>query len=257
MPREEFGQWIWAFAGERRSEIESGHTSRSSEWVEVTDRPREAKSGEALTVRVVRQSRNAGPRVVTKRKLVRQCLWEEPFRTGADARVPIALLHKIYIWGEVQVCKITMVLFCGVVVCASCVNFWIKWAEVYFSVIYLDSGFPHSLSFVPFEAFVYWARFWFFLWSVAEVLRNGCRSEVFFSIVEAVAVYVVTEKVSGDVNDLPVHPNSFSGVFSSATLPADGVWAGRAFGKMPFVLCEAGVVFGINDSEFASGERDP
>lgn len=73
---------------------------RSCEWVEVTDLRRRASCGEAHTARVVRQSRNAGPRDVTKRKVFRQCPGEESFRSGTDARVSTALLHMIYTWGK-------------------------------------------------------------------------------------------------------------------------------------------------------------
>ena len=45
---------------------------RSSEWVKVTERPREASCGVELTVRVARQRRNTGPGDVTKRKVVRR-----------------------------------------------------------------------------------------------------------------------------------------------------------------------------------------
>lgn len=46
--------------------------ARSCEWVEVTDRPREANSGEVLSARLARPSRSAGAGDVTKRKVVRQ-----------------------------------------------------------------------------------------------------------------------------------------------------------------------------------------
>lgn len=36
-------------------------------------------------------------------------------------------------------------------------------------------------------------------------------------------VYVVADQVSGDVNNLAVHPNSGSGVFVFEALPAGGV----------------------------------
>lgn len=87
-------------------------------------------------------------------------------------------------------------------------------------------------------------------------MRYRCGAEVCFSIVEAVAVDVVTEKVIGDVNDLAVHPDSFSGLISRVALPADGVRAGGAFCDVPFVHCEAWIVFGVNDSEFAASEGD-
>lgn len=46
---------------------------RSSEWVKVTERPREASCGGELMVRVVRQKRSEGPKNAIKRKVDRQC----------------------------------------------------------------------------------------------------------------------------------------------------------------------------------------
>jgi hypothetical protein len=52
--------------------VNRNKAARSSEWVKVTERPREASCGVELTVRVARQRRNTGPGDVTKRKVVRQ-----------------------------------------------------------------------------------------------------------------------------------------------------------------------------------------
>jgi len=53
-----------------------------------------------------------------------------------------------------------------------------------------------------------------------------------------------------------VHPNflSFFGILEA--LPSGGVRAGGAFGEEPFVFCEAGVVVGVDDCEFAFCEGD-
>ena len=59
--------------------------------------------------------------------------------------------------------------------------------------------------------------------AVAQVLGYGCGSEICLSIVEAVTVYVVAEQVTGDVNDLAMHPNPFSCVIIGAASPSDGV----------------------------------
>lgn len=56
------------------------------------------------------------------------------------------------------------------------------------------------------------------------------------------------------MNDLSVHPDSFSVFFIWTALPSDGIQACGAFGEMPFMLCEARVIFGIDDCEFAAGE---
>lgn len=70
----------------------------------------------------------------------------------------------------------------------------------------LDSHFPFSLSFVPFETFVFRAGFCFCLGSIAEVLRDGGGAEIGPAIIEAVAVYMVAEHVFRDVDNLSVHP---------------------------------------------------
>ena len=48
-------------------------------------------------------------------------------------------------------------------------------------------------------------------------------SEVCLSIVEGISVYVVAEKFTGDVNYLPMHPDSFPGFFIRVALPSNGV----------------------------------
>jgi hypothetical protein len=45
---------------------------RSSEWVKVTERPKEGSCGGELTVRVVRRKRSEGPKNAIKRKADRQ-----------------------------------------------------------------------------------------------------------------------------------------------------------------------------------------
>lgn len=58
---------------------------------------------------------------------------------------------------------------------------------------------------------------------VVEVLGDGCGAEVCVSIVDAVAVYVVTDHFGGDMNNFAVHPDFLSGSFAPAGLPAGGV----------------------------------
>ena len=87
----------------------------------------------------------------------------------------------------------------------------------------LDSGFPLSLDFIPFEAFVFRACFRFCFGSVAEVLRNSGGAEIRSAIVEAVAVHVIAEQMVRDINHLAVHPYSLSGSAGAYSLPAGGV----------------------------------
>ncbi len=110
----------------------------------------------------------------------------------------------------------SIICFCGV-------YFVRERAEVNFFVIELNSGFPFSLSFVPFKAFVFREGFCFSLGAVAEILGHGCGTEVCLSIVEAVVVFVVADHVFWDMNNFAVHPYSLSGVFGFLALPADGV----------------------------------
>lgn len=56
---------------------------------------------------------------------------------------------------EVQRCKLAMIYLCGVVIGLCGVGFVSERAEVYFSVIELNSGFPLSLNSAPFKAFVF------------------------------------------------------------------------------------------------------
>lgn len=106
-----------------------------------------------------------------------------------------------------------MVLFSGGVVGPCSLDFAGKGADVYFSVIELDSDFPLFSSPVPFKPFVFRAGFCFCLGAVAEILRKGRGTEICLSVVEAVSVYMVADHVFRNINNLPMHPDSGSGVF--------------------------------------------
>ena len=71
-----------------------------------------------------------------------------------------------------------MVFLGGLVVSPGGGDFTVERAEVYDPVVDLDSGFDFSLVFVPFKALVFRAGSCFSLGFVAEVLRNGCGSQV-------------------------------------------------------------------------------
>ncbi len=87
----------------------------------------------------------------------------------------------------------------------------------------LDSNFPLSLDFVPFETFVFRADSCFCLGAIAEILRDGGGAEIRRPIVEAVAVYVVAEHMFRNIDNLAVHPYFLSQAAWSAALPASGV----------------------------------
>lgn len=68
--------------------------ARSCEWVEVTDRRREARFGEALTVRVARQSRSAGLKDVKQKRGVKGGhSGGQSFCSDTDLRVSMVLLR--------------------------------------------------------------------------------------------------------------------------------------------------------------------
>ena len=62
-------------------------------------------------------------------------------------------------------------------------------------------------------------------------------------------VDVVDYEMVGGVEDLAVHFDAFSVLFSDGVIVLRG-----AFGE-PGILAEAGIVFGIDDGEQATGER--
>ncbi len=132
------------------------------------------------------------------------------------------------------------------------VNFAGERAEIYLVPVALDTDFPLSLDLVPFEAFVFRAGFSLCLGAVADILRYGRGAEICLAIIETVAIYVVADHSRRHVDDFVVHPDSPSlpGVFR--TVPADSIRAGGALGQMPFVFCQPGVIFGVDDGKFAA-----
>ena len=131
---------------------------------------------------------------------------------------------------EVWAGKFAMILFGGVVVGFRGVRFAGKGAEVYFLAVELNSDFPLSLNFVPFEALVFGAGFCLCLGAVADVLRDSGGTEIGLSIIAAVTVYVVADHSTRHADDLVVHPNFLSVLAVSGTVPPSGVRAGRASG---------------------------
>ena len=61
------------------------------------------------------------------------------------------------LWTKAKICDCeeSMILLSRLVVCLCGGKLVIKRAEVYPSIIELDSSFPFSLNFVPFETFVF------------------------------------------------------------------------------------------------------
>jgi len=118
-----------------------------------------------------------------------------------------------------------------------------------------DCGAPPAFVFCEPDAFVSGTIFPFS--GVLGVLRDGCGSEVRFSVVEAVAVYVVDDEWGRDGDELAVHKYARIAAvcFSDRAFCVGGVFA-FCFAESPFVFCEARVVVGVNDGVSALGERD-
>ncbi len=80
-----------------------------------------------------------------------------------------------------------------------------------------------------------------------------CGSEVGLSIVEAVMVYMVNEKMVGRVDNLTVHLNRPPLVFADPLTPGGIICIFELFG-MPFVLAQALVIFGVHYGVLALSE---
>ena len=87
--------------------------------------------------------------------------------------------------------------------------------------------------------------------SVAVVLCAGGETEVGFSIVKAVEIYVVNHKTVRDIYYLAVHTNRASPCVLSDVGVAFGVKGAAIFRGKPFGPAEPIVIVGVNDGEFA------
>ena len=74
----------------------------------------------------------------------------------------------------------------------------------------------------------------------------GCRSEVGLSIIKAVVVYVVDEQVRGQLQDAAMHGYCFAGCGRESVF-SDSVEAISLPDGVPLVLCQAGVILGVDD----------
>lgn len=146
--------------------------------------------------------------------------------------------------------------FGGLVVCPGGVDFCSERAEVDFSPVYLDSRFPLSLGFVPFEALVLRAGISFSPGTVAYILRDGGGAEVGFPIVEPDAIDVVADHILGNINNLAMHPD-FSSLLIESPSPASSIRAGWTSGQVPVEFAQMFVVLRIDDCVLAPSQRNP
>ena len=80
-------------------------------------------------------------------------------------------------------------------------------------------------------------------------MSAGAEAEVLFSVVQAIVVYVVDDKVRRGAGNLSVHESLLS--FSISY----GITSVVGFYDAPVVAAEAGEIFGIDDREFILCER--
>lgn len=84
---------------------------------------------------------------------------------------------------------------------------------------------------------------------IPAVLGKGTNAQVFISIVQAVVVNMINDQMVRGVGDLAVHFNALAVFFSHGV-----VILIRTFCK-PGISAQAVVIFGIDDSELATGQR--
>jgi len=149
-----------------------------------------------------------------------------------------------------------MVFHCGFVVCFCGVDFAGKGAEVDSFAVDADACAPSLHIVRPVDALVFRARVRFELPPVPDVLRVRCRPQVRLSIVQAVMVDVVAEHAGGNIDEKTVHLEIFSLLLFSVRQRVYGVPGARAFLGVPFVGPQPVVIFGIDDGEFSTRQRD-
>ena len=129
-----------------------------------------------------------------------------------------------------------MVFFSSAVVGFCGIGFIGERAEVYPFAVDADSCPPAFHVLCPVDSFEPRTRLDFELSSVPDVLRVRYRSDVCFSVVEAVMVYVVGEHAGGDVDDEVVHVHIPSGQDFAVCQRPDGVKCVFAIVGIPFVF---------------------
>ena len=82
----------------------------------------------------------------------------------------------------------------------------------------------------------------------------GAVAKILFSVVEAIVVYVVADKMRGGIGEKAVHKDSFR--FAGAYYGAGGVDCRFIYLAVPAELREPDIVFGVNLCELTFRKRD-
>ena len=128
-----------------------------------------------------------------------------------------------------------MILSGGFVICLSGLDFISEISGGFVMVVIAYLDLPFLLVFVPCYPLVFRGRiFSVGVWLVEVVLCKCCRAEICLSIIQAVMVYMVNDKVSWWIDNRAVHfykKSLFPDLFSSTCIK--GV---SALGSIPFVF---------------------
>ena len=147
-----------------------------------------------------------------------------------------------------------MILYSGGVVGFCGGGFVIETAEANYPSIDLDLSGPFFSVLSPGDTFIFRSAV-FYASSLVEVVLCDCRgTEICLSVVKAVVVYMVDDEMVGNFQDLAVHKEH---LFLGAARVAGGVKAVFASLGIPFLPGKVVVIFRVDDSVKASGQRNP
>lgn len=147
-------------------------------------------------------------------------------------------------------------LFGSFVVCLCGLHFVVEASEVPALAVaaYLDVPFLRFL--VEAHAFVLRGWVLFEVYAVVAVLPVCCRSQVSFSIVEAIMVDVIDVQVIGQIENLAVHQNMLPCALADTHRPVCVTRVPGLIG-LPFVLVQMLEIVRIDDSILALGKGYP
>lgn len=87
------------------------------------------------------------------------------------------------------------------------------------------------------------------------VLGMCSRAEVCLAVVKAIMVDVVAVKTIGKVENEVVHTEIFPFLFFAVCERVNSIASVSTNIKMPFVFAYSGIIFWVNDGEFALAQR--
>jgi hypothetical protein len=146
-----------------------------------------------------------------------------------------------------------VVYFCGSVIGTCGFDFGIETAEVNGFMVVTDACNPFAAAHIEGNADVTRPGFFSCFSSVEHIFGGSSEAEVGAAIIEAVEVSMVNEKAWGRVHNklVQILHFSFAAAYSEATHGVEGVIIS---GGTPFEGVQEGVVLGVNDGEFESGQ---